>query len=122
MHQAKLATEGSVRWMFEPRGILTLKAPLEQGQKEKIELTVIDAGAEDMGWSDDLMFIYTLPEKLDIVKQALENKGYAMESAILGWKAKTPIEIDEAHREKLERFFEALDDYEDVQEIYSNLQ
>lgn len=120
-HDAKLASEGSVKWMFEPRGILTLKTPSMEGEKEKLELVIIDAGAEDLEWSDDLLLVYTLPEKLDVVKQALEAKGYQIESAVLGWTPKNPVTVEEVKHAKIERLFEALDEYDDVQEIYSNL-
>ncbi|MBI1888771.1 MAG: YebC/PmpR family DNA-binding transcriptional regulator [Candidatus Spechtbacteria bacterium] len=120
-HQAKLASEGSVKWMFKPTGILTLKTPSTEAEKEKLELAIIDAGAEDLEWNDDLLFVYTLPEKLDLTKQALEAKSHQIESAALGWTPKNPVEIDETKREKLEKLFEALDEYDDVQEIYSNL-
>jgi YebC/PmpR family DNA-binding regulatory protein len=120
-HNAKLANEGGVKWMFAERGAIDVPELENSKKKEELELAAIDAGAEDFTWADGTLSLKTAPEKLESVKQALENLGVKIESATLEWAAKNPIDITQEKRAKLENLFEALDDYEDVQEIYSNL-
>lgn len=120
-HGAKLAGEGGVKWMFAQQGAIEIPTVQESRSKEELELAVIDAGAEDFTWANDTIILSTAPENLESVKQALENLGIKIESTSLAWVAKNPIDIGEEQRVKLEKLFEALDDYEDVQEIYSNL-
>lgn len=120
-HGAKLANEGGVKWMFEQRGAIEIREVGEARSKEELELAVIDAGAEDFTWANDTLSLATAPEKLESVKQALDSAGLQIESSSLEWVAKDSIDTGEEKRAKLEKLFEALDDYEDVQEIYSNL-
>lgn len=134
----KLAQEGSVRWLFEKRGVITIN-PEDQiprlpsaiaedigGQaitrnKEDLELIAIETGADDIYWHKNLLDIYTKAENLETVKQALEEKGIKINSASLDWVAKEMIEVDEKNKETAEQLFEALDENEAVQDIYSNL-
>ncbi len=118
-HNAKLASEGSVRWMFSQKGVIALNSAGRA--KDELELKVIDAGAEDMSWNEDTLTIYTPPEKMDAVKQNLDKLGLTAESSAIEWLAENPIKLNEEQRQKLEKLFDALDNYEDVQEIYSNL-
>jgi len=118
-HNAKLASEGSVKWMFSQKGVASLNSAGRD--KEGLELTAIDAGAEDIAWDEDLLTIYTAPENIEILKQNLEQKNLPAESSEIAWVPQNPVQIDLGQREKLEKLLEALDDYEDVQEIYSNL-
>jgi len=112
-HNAKMADEGSVKWQFDNKGIITVKTE----DKEKTELRAIDAGAEDIHEQEDsLLEIYTRPEDLNKVKEKLNLET---ESTVLGWVAKEEIEVK--NKKSIEKLFEALDDNDDVQEIYTNV-
>jgi YebC/PmpR family DNA-binding regulatory protein len=112
-HNAKMAQEGSVKWQFDNKGIITIRAE----NKEEIELKAIEAGAEDIQEQEDnILEIYTKPEDLNKVKEKLNIEP---ESTILGWVAKEEIEVK--NEQAIEKLFEALDDNDDVQEIYSNV-
>ncbi len=116
---SKMADEGSVKWQFENKGIIIINA--QNKDKDETELKVIDAGAQDISWEEDgVLEVYTIPEDLDQVKRNIE-KEFVIESAMLGWKAKEEIELDEKGKRSMEKLFEALDDNDDVQEIYSNV-
>ncbi len=118
-HNGKLADEGSVKWQFDQKGIIIINA--EGKDREDTELKTIDAGAEDIGWQEDgILEVYTKAEDLDEVKKNIE-KNFEIESAVLGWVAKEEIEVDEKSKQSIEKLFEALDDNDDVQEIYSNM-
>ncbi|MFH1656752.1 MAG: YebC/PmpR family DNA-binding transcriptional regulator [Candidatus Nealsonbacteria bacterium] len=120
-HNGKLANEGSVKWLFERKGIISINTELKRINKEELELTAIEAGAEDINWHEDILEIYTKPEELEKVKQNLEEKEIKIESSDLGWIAKEEIEVDQKNQESCQKLFEALNENDDIQDIYSNL-
>ena len=117
-YQGKMAGEGAVKWMFQRKGIIAIEL---QNNKEELELLAIEAGAEDVIQEDNLFYIHTNPEELEKVKKTLEDKNIKIESSMLGWIAKEDIEVDEKGKISCQKLFEALDENDDVQEIYSNL-
>jgi len=120
----KLVGEGAVKWMFERKGtiIVDLKLQIEDlKNKEKLELAAIEAGAEDIYWHEDILDVYTKIEDLEKVKKNLEEKGIKIESVSLDWVPKEEIKLNEKDKEACQKLFEALDENEAVQEIYSNL-
>lgn len=117
-YNGKLAGEGSVKWMFERKGVLIIEGRVQKS-KEELELLVIDAGAEDIYWHDGFLDVYTKPEDLEKVKKNLEAKEIKIESSSLDWVAKEKIET--GNKETCEKLFEALNENDDIQEIYSNL-
>lgn len=123
-NNGKLANEGSVRWLFEKKGFITInpKFPISNFQtKDDLELTVIESGAEDTKWDGDNFDIFTKPEDFEKVKKTLEEKGIKVESSDLGWVAKEEIPVGEKEKEQAEKLFEALDENDAVQNVYSNL-
>ncbi len=121
-NKGKLAGEGSVKWLFERKGaiIVDSKSQTEElKNKEKLELEVIEAGAEDIYWHNDILDIYTNPENLEKVKKRLEEKRIKIESSSLDWVAKDIVEVKE--KGACQKLFETLDENEAVQNIYSNL-
>lgn len=121
-HEGKLAQPGSVRWLFERRGAIRVQKSQNTQSKEEAELAAIDAGAEDLKWLDkENLEIYTKPEDLEKIKRALSEKNITLAESSLGWVAKNEIALsDPKTREQLEKLFEALDENEEVNEIYSN--
>ncbi len=122
-YEGKLAGEGSVRWMFERRGVLQLNiVPPANMDREGTELAMIDAGAEDVKWDGDMLEIYSAVHELETVKQKLHHQGYKILSSGLHWVPKEGVSpSDEKQRQMLEKLFGELAENEDVQEIYSNL-
>ena len=124
-NNGKLAGSGSVKWMFERKGVITLRITnnyeYTNKNKEELELKLIEAGAEDIYWHNDILDIYTKPEELEKVKKNLENQEIKIESVSLEWIAKDTFDADEKTHKVVEKLFEALDESETVQEIYSNL-
>ncbi len=116
-NKGKLADEGSVRWLFERKGVITIDP--QEKDKEEIELSAIDSGAEDIYAVDNLIDIYTKPDELDKVKTNLEGKEIKIKSASLDWVPKEEIETEK--KEACQKLFEQLDENDSVQDIYSNL-
>jgi len=122
-NDGKLAGEGAVKWMFEKKGCITLRITnqYEYTNREKLELAAIEAGAQDIYWHEDILDVYTKIEDLEKVKKNLEEKGIKIESVSLDWVPKEEIKLNEKDKEACQKLFEALDENEAVQEIYSNL-
>ena len=123
-NNGKLVGEGAVKWMFERKGCLVVDCKLQiedLKNKEKLELISIEAGALDLYWHNDVLDVYTKIEDLEKVKKNLEEKGIKIDSTSLDWVAKEEIKLDEKNKEACQKLFEALDENEAVQEIYSNL-
>jgi len=120
----KLVGEGSVKWMFQRKGCIVVDLKLQSEDfknKEKLELMAIEAGALDIYWHDETLDVYTNTEELDKVKKNLEEKGIKIDSVSLDWVPKEEIALNEKTKEACQKLFEALDENEAVQEIYSNL-
>lgn len=118
---SKLAGEGSVKWLFNRKGVLIANAGQTGKTKEELELMAIEAGAEDTNWHDDSLEVFTKIEDLEKIKGILAEKGLIIESVSLDWVAKELIELPEKEKAACEKLFELLDENDSVQDIYSNL-
>jgi len=115
----KMAGEGAVRWMFERKGFIVID-PAGKG-KEELETIAIEAGADDVRTEGNQTSIYTKPEDLEMVKKTLEGKGITINESALEWTPKEEVLIGEKERTRAEKLFEALDDNDAVQDVYSNM-
>ena len=115
----KMAGEGAVRWMFDRKGVIVV--PAEGKTKEELELLAIELGAEDIFLHGNALDIYTKPEDLEKMKKALEEKQIKIDSASLDYVAKEEVELSEKEKEQAQKLFEALDENEAVNDIYSNI-
>ena len=105
--------------MFDRKGIIAIE--LQNNQKEELELLAIEAGAEDVTQEDTLLYVHIKPEDLEKTKKIFEDKAIKIESSVLGWVAKENISVSEKEAGSCQKLFEALDENDDVQEIYSNI-
>ncbi len=116
-----MASPGSVLWMFEKYGDITVNCAGRN--REDIELAAIEAGAEDVRNEEDKIVILTKPEDVYRVKKYVEEKGVIIEKAGFDYRPKNAVVITDASLKKqMEDLCEILDDYDDVQEIYSSAQ
>jgi len=120
-NNGKLAGEGAVQWMFERKGIISVDNKEKTMKKEQLELAAIESGAEDLYLYKDILNIYTKPEDLEKVKSNLEKGGIKIKSSFVGLSPKDAVAIDEKTKESCQKLFEALDENDAVQEIYSNI-
>ncbi|MFW6119568.1 MAG: YebC/PmpR family DNA-binding transcriptional regulator [Petrotogales bacterium] len=117
-HGGNLAESGSVSWMFERKGILTVPKK-EISDMEEFELLAIDAGAEDIKDDTDPIEIITEPDQASDSRAALEENGYSV-SYQLTYLPKNTIAITGDNAEKLVKLLNYLEDNDDVQEVYGN--
>lgn len=123
-NNGKLAAEGSVRYLFGRKGEVMVDLgvqPEDLKDRETLELLAIDLGAEDLSWDNNFLQIYTTVDGLGNMKQELEAKEVKIKSSGLAWAPKNEIELTEKDIRAAEKLFAALDENDDVQEIYSNL-
>lgn len=119
----KLAGEGAVKWLFDRKGAIAvdIKDQAPGIKNEDLELTAIESGAEDIAWRGDILDIYAKPESLEAIKKNIEEKQIKIDSASLEWVAKEEVELPQKEKEQAEKLFEALDENDAINEIYSNL-
>lgn len=123
-HNGKLAGEGSVKWLFDKKGVIiinfsNLSPPVKT--REELELFAIESGADDFYWHDNFLDVYTKPDGLEMVKKKIEEKNIQIESASLDWVAKETIILSEEQKTELQKLFDSLDENDAVQNVYSNL-
>ena len=114
----KMAEPGAVAWMFEPKGMVLV--PKGAADEDDVFLTAADAGAEDVRASDETFEVITPPDAMKDVRDALAAAGMEIESGELTQVPKTTVELDESDARKVLRLIDALEELDDVQEVYAN--
>ena len=110
-----LGTSGSVAWQFEKKGVLLLTDTSEQAQE-----TAIEHGAEDIQESDEGLEISTGPADLYAVQDALIAAGFSIENAQVDMVPSNTVAVNSDDAKKLMTLIDALEDLDDVQNVYSN--
>ena len=113
-----LGENGCVSWMFEKKGIIILEN-CERDEEELLEL-VLEAGGQDLNIDDDTFEIVTAPEDLEMVKKFFDEKEIAYESAEVTMVPKNLTKLEGKHNDTVLKLMEALEDHDDVQNVYSN--
>ncbi|WMW46165.1 YebC/PmpR family DNA-binding transcriptional regulator [Bacillus paralicheniformis] len=116
-----LGETGCVSYMFDRKGYIAIEREDLEIDEEEFMLEVIDAGAEELETSEELFEIYTEPEQFEEVKKDLEERGYETATAEMTMVPQTYAEVDETLQEKVEKLIDALEDDDDVQEVYTNV-
>jgi len=111
-----------VGWNFEQKGVIMIGIDsLKNNDWEELQLELIDLNIDDAIKEDEGITIYTQPKDLQKIKQFLEGKGINTESAETEYVAKEKKDPGQA-RERIEKFIEALDEDEDVESYYTNIE
>jgi YebC/PmpR family DNA-binding regulatory protein len=109
---------GSVAWMFDRKGVITLQ---KQGWSEDdIMELILDAGAEDLQSEEEFFEIQTPLESFEPVRKTIADKNLSIENASLQWIAKNTLPVSGDEAERVMKLIEALEDNDDVQNVYSN--
>ena len=114
-----LGATGCVSWSFDKKGVLVLDA--EDLDEDTVMMDALEAGAEDMQASDDVFEIYTDPDAFNDVVAALEGKGYTFLEADVQMVPQNYVKLtDEEDIKNMEKLIDALEDNDDVQNVYHN--
>jgi YebC/PmpR family DNA-binding regulatory protein len=117
-HGGKMAEPGAVAWMFEGKGVVIVTK--DAGDEDEVFLVAADAGAEDVRSSEETIEVITPPESTTLVRGALEQAGVKVESSDITQVPKTTIELGEEDAKKVLRLIDALEELDDVQDVYAN--
>ncbi len=114
-----LGENGSVAWQFQSRGALSVA--LNGHDEEAVALAAIEAGAEDVETAADSVEIQTAPGDLETVRRALTEAGYAVDHADLSMVPTATIALEKGAASQTIRLLDGLEELEDVQRVYSNV-
>jgi YebC/PmpR family DNA-binding regulatory protein len=114
-----LGESGCVAWQFEPKAYFTAQ-PTDLGQDEIFDIAV-ESGADDVSFGDDLIEIFAEPGDFQIVREGLVEHGLVLDSSELTMVPKTTIELAEKPTFQNMNLISTLEDLDDVQHVYSNL-
>jgi len=117
--KGQLGTSGSVSWDFDHVGMIEASPATKDADAE---MAAIEAGAQDFEANDDgsVLFITDVTD-LDIVQKALPTHGFTVDSAKLGYRPKNPVSLSGEALEEVEAFLAAIDDDDDVHEVFVGL-
>ncbi|HHF3026459.1 TPA: YebC/PmpR family DNA-binding transcriptional regulator [Vibrio diabolicus] len=113
-----LGTDGSVNYLFDKKGVISYAPGLDEDAVMEVAL---ESGADDIETSGDgSIDVYTAPSDFGLVKDALDAAGFEAENAEVSLIPSTKAELDVDTAPKLLRLIDALEDLDDVQEVYHN--
>lgn len=116
-----LGESGSVAWMFDLMGLITVDLENNKLDPDEVMLIAIDAGADDVQVEEDVIEIYTEFTQLAAIRQTLIEAKIPVNSAEKVMRPKSLVQADEQDSIKALRLLERLDELDDVQKVYSNL-
>ena len=114
-----MAEAGSVAWQFERKGYLAV-AP-DGADEETVFEVAVEAGAEDVVISEGLIEVYAQLGAFQAVQQALQQREVEFETAELAMTPKSTLQLNEKETLQVMGVIEALEELDDVQQVYSNL-
>ena len=120
-HGGSIGESGSVAWMFDRRGVILLTKE-KYADEDHVMSLALEAGADDVQDNDETWEIHTDLEDFNAVRDALEAEDVEMESADLQMVPKSAITVDAETARKLIRLNDALEDNDDVQNVYFNFE
>lgn len=113
-----IAEPGAVSWQFDRKGVIEVKGPVDEDQMLE---WVLEAGGENFTMASDGITVSTEPHELGRVRDALERFGVTVLSAELTLVPQSVVEVnDESEAKKILRLIDAIDDHDDVQNVYAN--
>jgi len=113
-----LGEQGSVSWMFERKSQIFV--PSDKVSEDQLMGVVLDAGADDLRNDGDRWEVLSPPDAHETVLKALEASGLPHEDASIAFVAKNHIKLEGKSASGMLKLSEALEDHEDVQNVYSN--
>jgi YebC/PmpR family DNA-binding regulatory protein len=117
-HGGSLGENGSVTWIFDVKGLITVKT--DNLDADDLALNAIDAGADDVKVETGYVEIYTKPEELELVRSALEQKQIPIASAELTKVPKTLVSLDDKAAMQTLKLLDRLEELDEVQHVSSN--
>ncbi len=118
-HGGNLGESGCVSWMFNQKGLIVLQGDFDE---EEVFLLAVDQGAEDVQTEEEALTIITPPEDFETVRRSLKDSGYSVEVAEITYLPTTQVQMSGQDAQTLIRLVDALEEQEDVQNVYGNFE
>lgn len=115
-----LGDSGAVSWMFEKKGVFRFE-DLTQNEEEMLELAM-EAGCDDIEVNGDMAVAYCAPDQYGVVRDAWEALGVSPVASALEFLPQNPVTVSPEEEEKIDRFLNHLDDQDDTQEVFVNVE
>ncbi|ANT64316.1 MULTISPECIES: YebC/PmpR family DNA-binding transcriptional regulator [Prosthecochloris] len=120
-HNGSLGENGSVAWMFQRKG--SIDVARNAVDEERLMEVLLDAGLEDLNADDEQFYnVITDVKDLEAAKSALEDAGIPFENAKMDLVPDNLVELDGDDAAKAMRLIDALENCDDVQAVYSNIE
>ena len=114
----KLGTSGSVSYLFERKGVVLV--PENEVDEDELMELALEAGAEDVEPMESDYRVVTAPEDFATVRESLKEAGIAFENAEITMQPLNSVDLDAATAKQTLRLMDALEENDDVQEVYAN--
>ena len=118
-HGGNVGESGSVNWMFQQLG--SIKAEGKNVSEDELLEKLLDFDISSLELNDETFYIHCSPKELGTIKNIIENIGLKITEMELEWVAQNPMHLDEDTETKAVELLSALEDLEDVQNVYTNL-
>jgi transcriptional/translational regulatory protein YebC/TACO1 len=113
-----LAETGSVSWIFDNKGLITIEK--SKVDEERLMGIVLDAGADDVREDDEVFEVVSSPDAFSAVKDRLDQEKIPVASAQVTLVPKSTVDVDAKHVEQILKLTEELEDHDDVQSVSAN--
>ncbi|MCH9648567.1 MAG: YebC/PmpR family DNA-binding transcriptional regulator [Deltaproteobacteria bacterium] len=118
-HGGNMGENGCVSWMFERRGFLAVDP--ETIEEEDFINLALELGADDLETEGGSFILFTAPENYHGIVEGLSERNLEISSKSLAMIPSNTVELDDDTKAKLQRLIEALEDHDDVQDVWANL-
>jgi YebC/PmpR family DNA-binding regulatory protein len=113
-----LGTAGCVSYLFAPKGVVSV--PRDRVSEDTLMTIALEAGADDIQSAGDNWEVYTPPDAVERVSEALKKAGVEPESAEIGKFAQTSVSLEGQKAQQMLKLVETLEDNDDVQNVWAN--
>jgi YebC/PmpR family DNA-binding regulatory protein len=113
-----LGESGCVSWMFEKKGIIAITG--NSIDEDTLMTIALEAGADDLQKTEDGFEVLTDFANLTAVRKIFDEKKVPYDSAEIAWIPKNTVKVNDEDAPRVLRFIEALEEYDDIQEVYAN--
>jgi YebC/PmpR family DNA-binding regulatory protein len=117
---SNLGATGSVAYLFKRKGVLSFDG--EKYTEDKIMEAALEAGADDVQNEDGELIVYTAPDSFEAVLDAMNKAGFETDGAEISMVPDTYITPDNDTAAKVQRLIDKLEESEDVQNVYHNVE
>lgn len=119
-HGGNMGENGCVAYLFDKKGLIVIERDAEDRSEDEMLLLALEAGAEDLQVEDESFEVVTAPTDLESVRSFLTEQGITIASAELTMIPQTMVAVDGEVAEKALKLLDALEDHDDVQNVYTN--